>query len=100
MNSAKTRLLVCSCEKTMPLDAQAIGRGCAAKVTQADQLCGADLGQFKAAVAEGDSITVACTQEAPLFKEVAEEVKQRTRPARTSRPGPTFSTSAASGRWT
>lgn len=73
MNSAKSRLLVCSCEKTMPLDAQAIGRGCAAHMTQANQLCGLDLAQFKMALAEGEAITVACTQEAPLFKEVAEE---------------------------
>ena len=76
MNDAKSRLLICSCEKTMPLDAQAIERGCAAKVTQANQLCGLDLGQFKAALAEGEQITVACTQEAPLFKEVAEDFPQ------------------------
>ncbi|MES2600716.1 MAG: 4Fe-4S binding protein [Pseudomonadota bacterium] len=73
MNSAKSRLLVCSCEMTMPLDAQAIGRGCTAHMTQANQLCGLDLAQFKAALTEGEAITVACTQEAPLFKEVAEE---------------------------
>jgi len=73
MNSAKSRLLVCSCEKTMPLDAQAIGRCCAAHMTQANQLCGLDLAQFKAALTEGEAITVACTQEAPLFKEVAED---------------------------
>jgi ferredoxin len=73
MNSAKSRLLVCSCEKTMPLDAEAIGRGCAAHMTQANQLCGLDLNQFKTALAGGEPITVACTQEAPLFKEVAEE---------------------------
>ena len=73
MNSAKSRLLVCSCEKTMPLDPLAIGRGCAAHMTQANQLCGLDLAQFKAALAGGEAITVACTQEAPLFKEVAED---------------------------
>ncbi|HEX7791921.1 MAG TPA: 4Fe-4S ferredoxin, partial [Afipia sp.] len=42
-------------------------------MTQANQLCGLDLTQFKAALAEGEAITVACTQEAPLFKEVAED---------------------------
>ena len=73
MNGAKSRLLVCSCEKTMPLDAQAIERGCAATMTQANQLCGLDLGQFKAALEGGEPIMVACTQEAPLFKEVAED---------------------------
>lgn len=73
MNSARSRLLVCSCEMTMPLDMQAIGRGCTASTTQANQLCGLDLAQFKSALAGGDPITVACTQEAPLFKEVAED---------------------------
>src|SRR6195256_69486 len=76
MSAASSHLLICSCEKTMPLDAQAIGRGCAAKITQANQLCGLDLERFKGALADGVPITVACTQEAPLFKEVAESFPQ------------------------
>lgn len=60
----------------MPLDAQAIGRGCAGKITQADQLCGLELDRFKAALATGAPITVACTQEEPLFREVAEQVPE------------------------
>jgi len=43
MSAAASRLLICSCEKTMPLDAEAIGRGCTAKLGQANQLCGLDL---------------------------------------------------------
>ena len=76
MSAASPHLLICSCEKTMPLDAQAIGRGCAGRITQADQLCGLELDRFKAALAEGAPITVACTQEAPLFREVAENFPQ------------------------
>jgi ferredoxin len=76
MNGTTPRLLICSCEKSMPLDAQAIGRACSVHVTQANQLCGADLPQFKAALAEGAEITIACTQEAPLFKEVAEDLQR------------------------
>src|SRR6185436_7563111 len=72
MSAAASRLLICSCEKTMPLDAEAIGRGCTAKLGQANQLCGLDLDQFKKALADGAPITIACTQEAPLFREVAE----------------------------
>ncbi len=56
----------------MPLDAEAIGRGCTARLTQANQLCGLDLDRFKEALAEGAPITVACTQEEALFREVAE----------------------------
>lgn len=81
MSGAKPRLLICTCEKSMPLDAQGIGRACSAHVTQADQLCGKDLAQLKAAFAENAGITIACTQEAPLFREVAEELGQ---------PEPTF----------
>ena len=76
MIATTSRLLICSCEKSMPLDAEAIERGCAAKTTQVNQLCGLDLDHFKAALAEGVQITVACTQEAPLFGEVAENYPQ------------------------
>src|SRR3954466_1671657 len=76
MSEALPHVLICSCEKTMPLDAQAIGRGCQAKITQSNQLCGLDLERFKEALADGAPITVACTQEAPLFREVAENFPQ------------------------
>src|ERR1700694_2460209 len=72
MSAAPSHLLICSCEKTMPLDAQAIGRGCPGKITQANQLCGLELERFKQALADGAPVTVACPQEAPLFREVAE----------------------------
>ncbi len=76
MSGAKPRLLICTCEKSMPLDAPAIGRACSAHVTLANQLCGVDLAQYKTALAEGQRITIACTQEAPLFKEVAEDLEK------------------------
>src|SRR5258707_8729380 len=72
MSADSSHLLICSCERTMPLDAQAIGRGCAGKITQANQLCGQELERFKQALADGAPVMVACTQEAPLFREVAE----------------------------
>src|SRR3954454_4542622 len=72
MSATSSHLLICSCEKTMPLDAEAIGRGCAAKITQANQLCGLELERFRQALAGGAPVTGACTQEAPLFREAAE----------------------------
>jgi len=60
----------------MPLDAQAIGRGCTGKITQANQLCGQELERFKQVLADGAPVTVACTQEASLFREVAESFPQ------------------------
>ncbi|MBR1147896.1 4Fe-4S binding protein [Bradyrhizobium sp. AUGA SZCCT0431] len=76
MATVASHLLICSCEKTMPLDVAAINRGCAGKITQANQLCGLELDRFKQALADGAPITVACTQEAPLFREVAEDFPQ------------------------
>src|SRR3954447_5651509 len=76
MSAASSHLLICSCEKSMPLDEQAIGRGCPGRITQANQLCGLDLERYKEALADGGAITVACTQEAPLFREVAENSPQ------------------------
>src|SRR6476620_388184 len=76
MGTAPSHLLICSCEKTMPPDSAAIARGCAADITQANQLCGLELDRFKQALASGSPITVACTQEAPLFREVAENSPQ------------------------
>src|SRR3954451_4755521 len=76
MSATPSHLLICSCEKTMPLDAAAIGRGCAGKITHVNQLCGLDLDRFKQALTDGTPITVACTQEAPLFRDVAESFPQ------------------------
>lgn len=58
----------------MPLDADAIVRGCkGAKVETANHLCRAEIDRFSSVVAKGGDITVACTQEAPVFSEVASE---------------------------
>ena len=72
--SEKRTILVCSCEDTMPLDADALARGCrAAQVKTANQLCRAEIERFRAVAKTGDDIVVGCTQEAPLFSEVAGE---------------------------
>ena len=76
MSALPSHLMICSCERTMPLDAAAIGRGCGGKITQANQLCGLELDRFRKALTDGAPITVACTQEAPLFREVAENSPQ------------------------
>ena len=66
-------ILICSCEDTMPLDGAAVKRGCrGAEVTTAHQLCRAELEKFRTAAAAGAPLIVGCTQEAPLFSELAE----------------------------
>jgi ferredoxin len=72
----RPHILICSCEDTMPLDAEAVRRGCRASVSTANHLCRAEIDRFRAAAAEGNPLIVGCTQEAPLFSEVAAEQKQ------------------------
>lgn len=60
--------LICNCENTMALDGAAIG----VPGRPASQLCRAQLDHFRTALGDFAQITVACTQEAPLFTEVAE----------------------------
>ena len=65
-------LKVCSCNRTVALDAKALAS--ALKLKQPlqvhDQLCRRDAAAFQAALGESDVI-VACTQEASLFGEIA-----------------------------
>src|SRR5262245_6555194 len=66
--------LICSCDDTMPLDPDAVRRGCrGGEMTTAHQLCRAELEIFRKAAASGAPLTVGCTQEAALFSEVAPE---------------------------
>jgi len=70
----KRTIVACSCEDTMPLDAGAIKRGCkGADVVTARYLCRAQTEIFQKLANAGTPITVGCTQEAPLFSELAGE---------------------------
>lgn len=67
-------LLACSCEGSMPIDGTALARGCRGMdIISGRQFCHAELDQFRAALRNGGSVTVGCTQEAPLFRDVAGE---------------------------
>jgi ferredoxin len=69
-------ILICSCEDTIPLDAEAVRRVCRDSVVIAGrQFCRTELERFRKAAAAGEQITVACTQEAPLFEEIADEIE-------------------------
>lgn len=67
-------LKVCSCNRTVALDAKALGAALKAGEPLAlhHQLCRKDAGAFQAALGQSDEVIVACTQEAPLFGELAE----------------------------
>ena len=60
----------------MPLDGEAVRRACrGAEVIEGRQFCRAELERFRKAAAGAEKLAVACTQEAPLFSEVADEIE-------------------------
>ncbi len=72
------KLLVCDCEKTMPLSGERLADALRALGAEGElplhtQLCRAQLQNYEAALNSGEPLLVACTQEAPLFSELAEE---------------------------
>ena len=70
-----TRCLVCNCEKTIPLDEKKLSKAYGEDIGQINiSLCRAQLSNFENAVKSGENLIVACTQEAPLFQEVASEL--------------------------
>jgi ferredoxin len=73
MSIAERNLHLCSCNGTMPLDAAALAKALALSgvPTVRTMLCQKELASF-ADCASGD-VVVACTQEAKLFGDVAEE---------------------------
>lgn len=60
-----TQKLICDCNRTMPLDAKALG------VPLHTSLCRQEVGSFLKALDGSDPILVACTQERGLFLELA-----------------------------
>lgn len=70
--------LICNCNDTMPLDAAALSRattppaGTPAGPQKIHRLlCRREIGSFQAAIDGTEDVVVACTQERPLFTEVA-----------------------------
>src|SRR5688500_12876076 len=74
-------LKVCSCNRTVALDAAALGAALKAgePLSVHHQLCRKDAGAFQAALGQADDVIVACTQEAPLFGELAETSSAKVR---------------------
>ncbi len=79
MNLEGKTLKVCSCNHTVALDARALGAALKAGEPLAvhHQLCRKDAGAFQAALGSSDDVIVACTQEAPLFGELAGDAGTR-----------------------
>jgi hypothetical protein len=67
-------LKVCSCNRTVGIDAKALAAalGSSEPLVLHEQLCRKDTGAFQAALGAADEMIVACTQEAALFAELAD----------------------------
>ena len=67
--------LICNCERSMTLDGKKICKaaGGGQEPDVFSNLCRAEVGKFAEAVAGHAKVLVACTQEAPLFSELAQE---------------------------
>ncbi len=72
MAGEEKQVLLCNCEKSMLVDGacigKALGRG---DITVHTNLCRREVSRFENAIAGGE-VLVACTQEAPLFAEIAD----------------------------
>jgi ferredoxin len=77
MTQERRKLLLCNCNRTMPLDGKTIAGALALDAVPhvESELCRRHVAAFEAAAKNGDDLLVACTQEAPLFRELHEEFK-------------------------
>ncbi len=70
------KTLLCNCNRTMTVDGKAIAGALGGDEMPPvrSELCRHHLASFEAAVKSGDDLLVACTQEAPLFSALHEEM--------------------------
>lgn len=80
MHVNNRRVLVCDCESTMSLDAKGLAKACTANTEPIinTQLCRSQLANFEDALGSNEPLLVCCTQEAPLFLELAEATESDT----------------------
>lgn len=73
MSASQSRILLCNCYKTMDLEKAADSLSTRLAAPVCSELCRGELNVFESALETGEPLLVACTQEAPLFQEVAED---------------------------
>jgi ferredoxin len=74
--------LICDCNRTMPLDATALGNALNEPLTLHSTLCRRDAGAYQQAIKSGDDVVVACTQEKRLFAELGAATEGAVSPIR------------------
>lgn len=76
MTQERRRLLLCNCNRTMPLDGKPVAAALHLdEVPHVNsELCRRHVAAFEATAKAGEDMVVACTQEAPLFTELHNEL--------------------------
>ncbi|MDX3906535.1 MAG: 4Fe-4S binding protein [Pigmentiphaga sp.] len=74
--------LICDCNKTMPLEADALGTALDEQLVLHSTLCRHEAGAFQQAVTGTAPVVVACTQEKRLFAEIGEQTEGAVAPVR------------------
>ncbi len=67
------KLLICNCDKTIPLNGAKLSSalGSSSETFVNSSLCRSQIDNFRSALKKNEGLLVACTQEAPLFREIA-----------------------------
>lgn len=72
-------VLICNCERTMALDGKRIAAALGQpEASVCSHLCRTEADRFAQALESGEPLLVACTQEAPLFRELAADTGRET----------------------
>ena len=76
MTEPRHKLLLCNCNRTLQLNGNALAGtlDLPAQPHIHSELCRRHVAAFEAAIKSGDDVLVACTQEAPLFRELHEQL--------------------------
>jgi ferredoxin len=74
MAGSNRRIMICDCEGTNPIDPKGLSKALGRPVDGASTLlCRRQIDRFESALSAGEGLLVGCTQEAPLFLELAED---------------------------
>jgi hypothetical protein len=74
MDMPDTTIVLCTCEDTMQPDGGAVAKACkGATIKGANHLCRSEAGVFVELAAKTGRLVIGCTQEAPLFQDLADD---------------------------
>jgi ferredoxin len=70
---SNSTIVLCTCEDTMAPDGKAVAKACGGAVRAANHLCRSELAVFEMLAGKPGELIIGCTQEAPLFEDIAAE---------------------------